>query len=365
MARFYLVSLKPFQLYMSPLNYDPKDPCIDFTYPPEFAAQLAKKHGDFKTVGWAYDTNALNHGALDEASFLHDLFETWRKKQSIALDLIKDGSPLFLTTFISTDRASHMFYWALDPAHPVYNPQRAKEWKGAILDVYRDMDRFVGEVMAGMGGRDLLLVFSDHGFESFRRGFNVNTWLVQKGYMKLKGNAKFSDKEFFEDVDWSQTAAYAMGTGQIYLNLKGREGKGIIEPAKARELAQKIGEELKSVRDPKTGERVVEEFYLGRMIYGDKFYRVRPDVVLGLLPGFRSSWTTPLGGIPEELFEDNTKLWSGDHATLPASRSHGVVLANIKQLPRSPALIDIARTVFDALGLKPSDQFEGKSWVSS
>lgn len=361
--KFYLISLAPFKLYMSPLNSDPERPYIPFTHPPDFSAGLKNKHGYYKTVGWAYDTNALNYGALDEASFLHDMFETWRQKQKFALDLIKNGSPLFLTTFISTDRASHMFYWTLDPLHPVYSAEKAKKWGNVLLDVYKDMDRFVGEVLSGLGSRDLLIVFSDHGFESFRKGLNVNRWLATMGYLKLKDNKKFSKKEFFEDVDWSQTIAYAMGTGQIYLNLKGREREGIVEPAKAAELTQRIANNLKKVSDPKTGESIVEDVYIGQIIYGDKFYSVRPDLVIALAPGYRSSWGTPLGTIPLPLIEDNTRLWSGDHATLAVTRSHGFVLTNLKTLPQDPYLLDIAPTAFEALGLKIDEQFEGKSWL--
>ena len=78
------------------------------------------------------------------------------------------------------------------------------------------------------------MIVSDHGFHSWRKSVNLNTWLVQQGYMALSGQAPgekklddlFGGGEFWENVDWSRTRAYAMGLGQIYFNLRGREARG-------------------------------------------------------------------------------------------------------------------------------------------
>jgi hypothetical protein len=67
---------------------------------------------------------------------------------------------------------------------------------------------------------------------------NYNTWLATEGYLVLKGQSGhqanledlFDQGQFFQDVDWSKTRAYAMGLGNIYVNLKGREGQGIVNP---------------------------------------------------------------------------------------------------------------------------------------
>ena len=97
-----------------------------------------------------------------------------------------------------------------------------------------------------------VLVVSDHGFHSWRKSVNLNTWLVQQGYMVLQsqggqapGEKKLDDLfgggEFWENVDWSRTRAYAMGLGQIYFNLRGREARGIVSPgAEAKQLADEL-----------------------------------------------------------------------------------------------------------------------------
>ena len=82
-----------------------------------------------------------------------------------------------------------------------------------------------------------ILIVSDHGFHSFRQSVNLNTWLVQKGFMAIQGQQPgekklkdlFGGGTFWENVDWTRTKAYAMGLGQIYVNLQGREGHGIVD----------------------------------------------------------------------------------------------------------------------------------------
>ena len=110
-----------------------------------------------------------------------------------------------------------------------------------------------------------VLIVSDHGFHSWRKAVNLNTWLVQKGYMVLQGQQPGEKKlddlfggggQFWENVDWSRTRAYAMGLGQIYFNLRGREGKGIVSPgAEATALADEMSRRLLTMTDPDDGTR--------------------------------------------------------------------------------------------------------------
>ena len=92
--------------------------------------------------------------------------------------------------------------------------------------------------MSRVGPDTPILIVSDHGFHSFRQSVNLNTWLVQEGFMALRASSRarrqpqdlFGGGTFWENVDWTRTKAYAMGLGQIYVNLKGREGHGIVAP---------------------------------------------------------------------------------------------------------------------------------------
>ena len=97
------------------------------------------------------------------------------------------------------------------------------------------MDKLIGRVMKQIDDKTLLMIVSDHGFKSFARCVNLNAWLHQNGYLALK-SGKTESGDWFEDVDWSRTRAYTMGLNGLYLNLKGREREGIIEPAPTRTL---------------------------------------------------------------------------------------------------------------------------------
>src|SRR5262249_28446605 len=135
------------------------------------------------------------------------------------------------SVFTQTDRVAHMFYRLLDPAHPRYDGVLAARFGDAVLGVYERMDAIVGEVLERVGPETTVLVISDHGFHSYRTGLNVNTWLRDHGYL-VQGPTQpaQADADFFPGVDWSRSRAYALGTGQIYVNLRGREGRGAVAP---------------------------------------------------------------------------------------------------------------------------------------
>ena len=172
------------------------------------------------------DTWSPKAGTIDEQTFLDDVKQTVDKdKEILAGALAKDDWDVLVHYFEFTDRVQHIMFRFIDPKHPLYNAEGAAKWGGSILQAYQDMDRIVGDTMAKRPDAAIMVV-SDHGFASFRRGMNYNTWLAQNGFMTLNGqDAKrmnledlFDQGNFFVNVDWSKTKAYALGLGQIYIN---------------------------------------------------------------------------------------------------------------------------------------------------
>src|SRR5204862_6679050 len=117
---------------------------------------------------------------------------------------------------------------------------------------------------------------TDPALPSVRKVVNLNTRLVQNGYMSLKGEqgaAKkladlFGGGTFWENVDWTRTRAYAMGIGQIYFNLRGRESKGIVSPgAEAKQLADELSAKLLTLKDPEDGTAIIRAVYKRDDIY--------------------------------------------------------------------------------------------------
>ncbi|HEV2176161.1 MAG TPA: alkaline phosphatase family protein [Terriglobia bacterium] len=365
-CRFYVLQAQPdLRVYMMPLNMDPDDPPLALSYPPSFTRDLVKKHGLFKTIGWWHDTWALNEEKIDEGVFLDDLFRTMKMNEEITLDELKSDPPsLLVSVFTATDSVSHMFYRLIDPQHPRYDPALAAKYGDAILRVYERMDQIVGEVEGAMKPGATLLIVSDHGFHTWRKGFNTNTWLVQNGYMTLKDpNAKentynlselFGQGSFFPNVDWSRTRAYALGLGQIYLNLQGREGHGIVSAGpEADQLLRHIQQKLMAFRDPDTGGPVLENAYLGREIFHGARMARAPDLQLTFRDGYRTSWQTSLGAIPAGIVVANMKKWSGDHCASDPSDTQGIFLTNRKLTTSSPSILDIDPTVLQLLGAPP------------
>lgn len=117
-----------------------------------------------------------------------------------------------------------------------------------IETMYCDMDRFVGEAMSHIDRETAFFVLSDHGFCWFRRGVNLNSWLRRNGYLTLQDGEEESG-EYFKGIDWSQTRAYTFGLGGLYLNLRGCETQGVVDPVDAGALKTDLMAKLFGIKD--------------------------------------------------------------------------------------------------------------------
>jgi predicted AlkP superfamily phosphohydrolase/phosphomutase len=364
-SRFYLLEAgENVRLYMSCLQFDPKDPYAPFSVPPNFSNDLAEKHGFFKTIGWSYDTHALRQDALTEEGFMDDVRQTMAWHETVITEQLERGDfDMLLGAWTATDRVAHMFWHYRDPKHPLYTEEGAQKYGRTLEEVYRLMDDIVGRIAAKLAPDDLLLVMSDHGFGSFRRGFNVNTWLVRNGYASLKGQTDpataSSDEAFLQGFDWEKTRAFCIGLSSMYLNLKGREGRGIVNPAEADALLREIRGKLLEVIDPVTGAKVFKDIYI-RDAFKGECAADAPDIVFGYAENYQNAKSCAKGSSPAELYEDNKDKWSGEHASTDPSLSPGVLLSN-RPLARPDADIrDIGPTLFQWLGATPAPDWEGR-----
>jgi predicted AlkP superfamily phosphohydrolase/phosphomutase len=250
-CRFYITQLSPhFEMYITPLNIDPEKPALPISHPFIYSVYLAKLLGSFITLGEANDTWALNEGVLSEEAFLELTYSNHQEWEGMFFNALKKTQKgLAVCVFETTDSIQHMFWRYLDKDHPALKSGRANLSAGVIEDLYVKMDRLVGKVREKLGKKSALLVMSDHGFKSFRRGVNLNSWFYRNGYLALKEGKTESD-EWFKDVDWQKTRAYALGLGGVYLNLKGREAQGIVRPGEeARALKADLVKKLTGLKD--------------------------------------------------------------------------------------------------------------------
>ncbi len=374
-AKFALLSIEPeFKLYLAPLNFNPaKLPAtVRISTPPDFAPKLAKELGLYKTLGWQGETWALNELQISEELFLDDLKMNMADIEKILFSqLEKNDSRLYVCIFEETDRMQHMFWRFLDEQHPLYSEDDAKRYRPAIEEVYKEVDRIVGKVMDRFVDEDThFIVLSDHGFKTFRKAININTWLVRNGFMFLDGQkeggddfnlqALFGQGEFWPNVDWSRTKAYHLGLGQIYINMFGREPQGAVLPAEYESLQDEIVAKLLAWNDPEDGRNILVGAYKRQDIYKGPYFDLAPDIVLGFNEGYRISWQSSLGGIPKDLIETNDRKWSGDHCSVDPHIMHGIYLSN-RKITKTPHIMDIAPTVLKDFGLPPSDYMDGKA----
>ena len=365
MVRFYLKELSPrFRLYVSPVNIDPGAPAQPIAVPEEYAYELYESVGPFYTQEMPEDTKALSAHVLEPAEFLaqsglvlaerkklfqHEL-ERFRKEQRRGL--------LFFY-FSSMDQRSHMLWRQMDPDHPFHEESTAPELANALRRTYRELDEIVGWALDELGDGTRLLVMSDHGFSPFRRQANLNSWLEAQGYLVLQDPTQRDQVRWLQGVDWSRTRAFAIGLNSLYLNVRGRERNGIVDPDERIQLARTIVRGLRAWRDPENGKPVVTQPLLREEIYTGPHVIEAPDILVGYARGYRASWATTSGKVPEGLLEDNDREWSGDHC-MDARTVPGVLLSNRPLSAESADLRDVTVSILRSFGVDPPDRMRGR-----
>ncbi|MBU1185666.1 MAG: alkaline phosphatase family protein [Acidobacteria bacterium] len=361
---FYLKQIRPeFKLYISPINIDPANPALPISTPESYSRELEKRFGPFFTKGLPADWNAMNNLVLDEESFLEqDNFVLQERKEMLEYELSRFDSGLLFYYLSCTDQRQHMFFRFLDKQSPSYDEKLAVEYGPTIENIYREADRMLDTALQKADKDTIVWAISDHGFAPFRRTFNPNTWLKQSGYHSLINEYKKEDEGLFLNTDWSRTKAYAYGLNSLFLNVKGREGQGIVNPAEKTALAREIAHKLEAYIDPKTGEKPIFAAKPAEDIYSGSRMHEAPDIVIGYNRGYRVDWSSPMGTIAAEVMEDNTMKWSGDHMSAP-DIVPGIFLSNRPVNNPQPALYDLAPTILKLFGIETPKEMIGRSIV--
>jgi predicted AlkP superfamily phosphohydrolase/phosphomutase len=361
-AKFLVTRIEPhFEMYVTPLNIDPEKPALPITHPLIYSVYLAKLLGSFITLGEANDTWALNEGALSEEQFLTLTYANHKEWEQMLFNaLAKTKKGMVACVFETTDSISHMFWRYLDKNHPALKAGPSALSAKVMEDLFVQMDEMIGRVRTAMTPKGALFIMSDHGFKPFRRGVNLNTWLLQNGYLALKDGAD-GGEEWFKGVDWAGTKAYALGLGGLYVNQKGREAQGIVKPGEeARALRLELQKKLTGLVDAETGGTSINRTYDRDEIYQGPYRDNSPDLIIGYNTGYRASWEGVTGRITPQVFEDNVKCWSGDHCIDPACVP-GVLFSSLKLNAAQPSIMDVAPTVLDLFGLEPPAHMDGRT----
>jgi predicted AlkP superfamily phosphohydrolase/phosphomutase len=238
------------------------------------------------------------------------------------------------------------------------------------VDPHAESQTSLVKLVKAAGPETTVIVCSDHGFQSFRRGINLNNWLFEHGYLALRQLESEGDGKFLQFVDWSRTRAYAVGLGMIFLNLRGREPGGIVEIAEVPALLASIDRDLRATRDGKRS--VIHDVYRMDHIHSGPYLDLEGDLMVGCEAGYRVGWSTTTGGIrleaskdglgwkPTPAIEDNTNNWSGDHVSVARDLVPGIFLCNrrVKIPAEGVDLLNIAPTALTVLGVPVPAEYD-------
>jgi predicted AlkP superfamily phosphohydrolase/phosphomutase len=307
---------------------------------------------------------------------------------------------LFVLQQQASDWAMHFFWHCMDPEHPRYTVEEGRRYGDAILRIFQRIDDGLGKIMDALPPDADLLIVSDHGFGPLDKFVYLNIWLMKLGLLKLKrdpltrakrllfdlgvtpsalyrlaertGANKFAFRagkesrykilsRFFlsqDSIDWPRTRAYSVGNiGQIYVNLKGREPEGVVEPGDEYEaIRDRIISAALKWTDPDNGESVISRAERKDDVYTGPYVDELPDVLL-----FPREFRYQGAGLSEFM---SNRLMGHAFAFTGGHRMEGLLLAwgpHIKPGPiEGASIMDMTPTILHLLGLPVPSDMDGR-----
>jgi len=326
------------------------DGAKDFVTPPALATEILAVAG-----GYEFD---VTFRAADRQRIGDELIDMTKKRWAVARHLwAKEKWDLFALHEIGPDRIHHTFWKFFDTTHPRYEDVPA--YRDLVTRYYRMLDEEIGKFVALLGDDVSVFVLSDHGSMAMDGCFCINEWLIQKGYLVLKGPPPARGTPLEKvDVDWSKTIAWGAGGyyARIFFNVKGREPQGQLPafqvPAMTARLTKQLGEVVLPNGLPlRPDVRSPAKIY--REVQGDP-----PDLMIYFADlKWRSAGTLGHGG-----------LFLSENDTGPDDSVHSFdgifLLAEPGRPPKGQmtpkSIIDIAATVLTRMGHVPPSRMQGR-----
>ncbi len=372
-------------------------PDSDWAHPPELKAELQAELDGFQLA-----PNERYRSTRHLDLFLDDLTASVENRTQAAVYLMRTKPwDLFTVVYWDTDMVQHETWRLLDTRHPRHDAEEAAAYRERILDFHRKVDGDVGRLLAQVDSDTLVVVMSDHGFGPVHSFFLTNNWLASLGLLRFKRNpwtafkrvlfrlgytplgmfriakalgmarlrkkVRFQQKSglvnrvflSFDDVDWSRTQAFSIGSfGQVYINVAGVRPQGIVQPgAEYEALEESIAKQALGLRDPRTGEPLVERVYRREEIYGGPYIDRTPDLIVQ-----PRGWEYMAFGHADfgsnKVVESITGL-SGHH------RPEGILILSGPGVTPGTRLVnasilDLAPTILHAMGLAVPSDLDGR-----
>ena len=316
----------------------------------------------------------------------------------------RGGWDLFMYDLMATDRIQHELWHAWDPNHRVARGRDLSKVREGFIDFWRKLDQGVGSIVAGLPADTTVLLMSDHGFGPIEWYVNFNVWLLKRGDIALDNSFYVKQKRWFWEhgatpewfynlmvklgkgsqrvsrfrgkqtswverlaesaflsrrhIDWSKTKAYSQGNfGQIFVNKKGRQPQGCVEPEDVRGYLDELKAGLLAIKHPETGETLVERVVEAEEIYEGPHSHLAPDLTVVL-----KDWRYRTIGLHD--FTTNQVISpafgpTGDHRMEGVLIAHGAGV-NVGAKPQGATLLDIAPTILRLLGVPVPEDMDGR-----
>ncbi|ABM81324.1 alkaline phosphatase family protein [Hyperthermus butylicus] len=217
-----------------------------YTFPPWLRREL--EHVAGPTV---FDIVYRSH---DKQRVARDLFHMLENHQrQVEYLATRKQWDLFIYVEIAVDRAHHAFWKYFDKSHPRYTEH--PEYSRVIPELYRRIDEWFEKLHKNLPRDTVIVIASDHGIKPMKGAFTINQWLMEQGYLKLKvdpGKLKPGTDLEEDMIDWEHTIAWAWGGyySRVFINLKGREKRGTVEPKYYEETVKQLKRDIEKITGP-------------------------------------------------------------------------------------------------------------------
>lgn len=366
------------------------------THPASLLDELRKEVGEYRLrIEEVY-------GKGREDSFIEDLYRVTDIREKTTLFLMKKYDwDFFMVMFFGTEFVQHTFWSYMDHTHPDHDPQKSEKYGNVILEYFQKIDDIIGKIIKNTDENTTLIIMSDHGHGPLHKVLYINRWLMELGLLNFKRNILTRIKLWlckynlpvrlydfsiklglgklrklvsqrrqtnlvnvfisFRDVDWLRTKAYSHGhIGSIFINLKGREPDGIVEPGKDyHKLRTYIIKKLCELRDPETGEKVVDKVFRKEEVYSGSYVDRAPDIIFIMKDMKYIAEFGSFGFHHDSLFGSPILRSTGTH------RMNGIFIMKGKNVKRNSVvkgakIIDLAPTILYLMGVPVPSDMDGK-----
>jgi predicted AlkP superfamily phosphohydrolase/phosphomutase len=349
-------------------------------------------------VGSAGRTDESDFRELTTEQQMQSLDGQMERMSQLILSLLDEDHDLFMVVHRVPDPIHHFFIKFVDERSPAYSADEAQRWGDLVNRFYRKMDQTLGETLDHLGPDDTIFVISDHGGAiTPPRQLNLNVWLAQHGLLKPQEETKSLKEQLYalnqkvlpakvrtllrrnmprgvqgglrnmwqglQQVDFAHTQAYQFPmkcpplTG-VCINVQGRQPQGTVPESEYEAVRGRLMNDLRALRDPKTGDNVVREVYRREDLYHGPFVERAPDLIVWCHDLYKEG---PLvqGPVVGEVPYDELLQVPGSHDERGIFLVSGPGIAAGKTITGAN-LIDVPATVLHAMELPVPTDMDGR-----